>query len=576
MTRTHVGALSLLLLLLATGLPLAAQDGDEGVTATVEIGGRAADAQDSPNLVSEYETDEGGVEIGIDWTADRAWGFLELEALYRDEDDQTGLLRWDWHRRIRSETTWNELPHRLLHDPLTNLAAATNHGRIVEHTDLDPDSIYGIRYSRLEHRTELQPSDRLQLALLVNNQEREGTRQIRTASHCSSCHVFGQDRPIDERNTDLGLEARYAWEKVVLRASYTWRELEQNPTFLTLLFDDALQPELQTPIFDNRLQWDSAQGPQPIDALPDVDKQVARIDLGVPSWGGVTFNASGVISETENRFTGLSSDYRALIASLARDLAGGWSLRWRGRAYEIDNDETFVDIAEPVAIAGPHLGRTYREVYGFDPDFVRLSALDRDVLESRFDATYELGGRRAGRLILSWDFDRTDRRFFAVTDDGETETTRNVLGVAWRGRPARRVQLKAGLRHGEIDHPFANPNGVFSTNTSVAVASPFAPQADQYADFQSARIGDATALPASFDELTLRASRSSAKSLLSASLRYWDGENDDGDLTDWAKTVQSGVLSYWAQPAPEWDWFVAYARHETEIESPASIPLFDG
>lgn len=575
MTKTLLVLLSVALLL-AFAVPAAAQEeDDDGVTTEITLGGRGADADGNPNLVSEYEPNEGGAEVGVTVTADRPWGHLFLDALYLDETDQDGRLIWDWHRRVRSDTTWTKLPHRLLHDRLGNLAAATNHGRIVEHTDLDPDSIYGIRYSRLEHRTEFQPTDRLVLSFEARNQEREGQRQLLTASHCASCHVIAQDRPIDERNTDVGGVAEYRFDRATFRASYTYRELEQDPTFLTLLFDDALQPELQIPIFDNRLSWDSAQGPQPVDALPDIEKQTLRLDFAAPQWGGVQLHASGVWSETENQFTGLSSEYQGIVASLGKALKGGWNLRWRGHAYTIDNDPVFVDIVEPASIAGPHRGRTYRDVYGFDPDFLRLSSLDRDVIDSRLDASYKLGGRQAGRLRLTWELEVVDRQFFEVAPE-EMETTTNVLGVGWRGRPARRLKLEARLRHGEVDNPFTNVDGVFSINTSERVTSPFAPNADQYFDFQDGRIGDASGSPESFDELTLGLTHTGADRLFTARYRWWDGDNDEGDLADWSRTVQAATFSYWVTPAPDWEWFVAYARHESELSNPASVALFDG
>lgn len=328
------------------------------------------------------------------------------------------------------------------------------------------------------------------------------------------------------------------------------------------------------PIFDNRLQWDSAEGPQPVDARPNIDKQVARVDLQ-SAFGDVDWSLGGVCSETENQLTGLASDHPGLVATLGRSFEGGWSLRWRGRGYSLENDEVFVDTVERLSIAGPHAGLTFRDVYGFDPDLLRLSALDRDVFESRFDASYRLGGRKAGRIKLLWELERIEREHFEVAP-GETDTTTNVLGASWRGRPAKGWKLEAGLRHGEVDNPFVNLDGVFSTNTGPRVSSPFAPDSEQYFEFQDARIGDATASPESWDELDLRVTRTLSDSLVTGTYRYWDGESSTGDLTDWSRSYQAATLSIWSTPAPEWEWFVSVARHDSELEAPASIPLFDG
>jgi len=573
---THPAVLFLPILLAA---PMWAQeDGPESTaeetTVGIEIGGWASDTDGSLDVVSEYEPDEGGPQVGVDLEAVRDWGFLLLDGIWRNEDDQKLDLRFDVGRMVRSKTSYVKLPHRLLHDPLTNLATATNHGRIVQHTDLDPGSEYGIRYSSIAHRTELQMpgAERLTWALDVRNQEREGVLQHLTVSHCDTCHVISQDRPLDQRNTDVGLEGRYNWNNASLRVSYTFRELTQDPAILTLLFDDALQPELRVPIFDNRLQWDSAQGPQPIAGAPDIDKQIARIDLQLPK--GVS--AGGVWSVTENRFTDLASEFTGVTVAAGHAFPNRVSLRWRGRAYTLDNDEVFVDIAEPVSIAGPHAGLTFQDVYGFDPDFLRLSALDRDVVESRFDVGWRPGGRKAGRFKLLWQLEQVDRDNFAVTDDGKTDTLTNILGISWRGRPGKGWKLDTRYRHGEADHPFANPDGVFSANTGPRVSSPFAPGGEQYFEFQEERIGDASASPESWDELRVSVTRTLANSLVTGSWSWWDGDNTSGDLTHWSKTYQSATISLWSTPAPKWEWFAAFAVHDSELEAPASIPLFDG
>lgn len=565
-----------ILALLVTPIQAAGQtdsDEDEGATVDLEIGGWATDTTGSQDVVSEYEPDEGGPQVGLEIEADTDWGFLLFDGTVRNEDDQKALLDFDVRRMVRSHTEYLKLPHRLLHDDLSNLAAVTSHGRILQHTDLDPGTDYRIRYSDLDHRTEIQlPSaERFTLAFNVRNQERKGVRQHLTVSHCASCHVYSQDRPIDQRDTGVGLEGRYNWDRAALRVSYEVRELEQDPAFLTLLFDDALQPELLLPLFDNRLQWDSAQGPQRVDLTPDIDKQVAKIDLTFPKVA-----ANGVWSVTENQFTGLESDFTGVTVSAGHTFRNANSLRWRGRAYTIDNDDVFVDIAEPVGIAGPHTGITYREAYGFDPDFLRLSSLNRDVFESRFDYTWKLGSREAGRLKLLWELEQVDREHFAVTEDGDTDTLTNILGVSWRGRPARGWKLEARVRHGEVDNPFTNVNGVFSTNVGPPAASPFDPNADQYFDFQDARIGDAVGSPESWDELRAGFSRTRGNSMVTAYYNYWDGENDSGDLTDWSRDYQSATVTWYSTPAPDWEWFATYAYHDSTLEAPASIPLFDG
>lgn len=582
---------SVLLLLVLPLMPAAAQEddpdtmteeSDRAVEAgetevTVEVGYWDADTEDNPALAAEYEPDDGGPSLGLLIRSSQPWGHFFLDAEYFEEDDQDATLSFDVHRMIRSTTEWTKLPHRLIHDPLSTFAAVTNHGRIVQHTDLDPDAVYGISYELLEHRTELQlPSlPGLTFAAGVRNQERHGTEQSVTISHCSTCHLVSQSRPIDEQDTGLTLEAKYAGDWGAVRGSVTQRELIQDPNFLTLLYDPELQPELRLPLFENRVSFDDDEGPLPVQLRPDIDKEVAQLDLLLSDVGGFALTAGGVWQETENQYTNLAMDYDGYVATAFRPLGTAWDVRWRGRSYAIENDPVFVDVDEQVAVAGPQVGRTWTEVYQYPVDFLRLSAANRDVLESRLDVGWDLGSREAGRLVFSWDHEQVDREHFEVAPD-ETETTENVLGVAWRARPARGWKVDARYRHGEVDNPFLALNSQYSTNFGVPAPNPFHPDADQYFVFQDARIGDGTAMPESWDEARLGITRTFSKSMLTASYRWWEGDNDSGDLTDWEKTNQSATITLWTAPAERWDWFVGYAWYDTEIGAPVSIPIFDG
>lgn len=544
----------------------------------LEIGAWDAEVDGSADGAAEYEPTDGGPDILLEaWNVGENGAiFLDLEG--RDDSDQRHSLIFDVRRTLRSKTTYVGVPHRLGRNSLESLEAATNHGRLVWHTDLDPGRSYDIDYSDLRHRTELQPMRSPSFTVGVNyrQQRRDGHAQALTIAHCDSCHVYSQSRPVDQKTEDAGFDVLLTWASGSLEAGYTHRELTESPNQLELLFDDALQPELRIPIFDNRLSFDSAQGPQPVHGKPDISKDITKVELSFPDVGGFAVSLDGVLSTTENEATGLEADYRGFALNAVRQLSTPWRLRWRARTYTLDNDSIFIDIVEPVSIAGPHNGRTYREVYGFDPDYLRLSSLDRDVFESRLEASYRFS-KKAGTLRLLWDHETVDRDHFEVAV-GETKTTENVFGLAWRARPKKGMTLRAAWRHGEVDQPFANVNGAFSTLVSPRVSSPFAPNAAQYFDFHRARIADPSAAPESWDEAKLHFAYAAdgGQSLLSASYRYWSGENESGDLNDWSRDSQSATLSYWAQPAESWQWSLAYTYQESELIFPIAIPIFDG
>ncbi len=567
----------ILLMLAIASIPFAASADDGTTEATVTVGAWGASEDGSPDVVAEYETLADGPVLDLMVASHQPWGSLFVSAEGRDSDDLSSELSFDLKRALRSTTTYDKLFHRLGHDPMTNLEATSTNGKVVFHTDLDPDAAYDLSYGVFHNRTELQlPSFRaLTLAVEFREQNREGHRQAFTTSHCDTCHVTSQTHRQDERTTDATLEAKLAWKGGHVRASTTARELRQGISNVTATFDRALHPEQQTPVFDNRLQYDATEGPRIADLWPDQDKSVNRLDLVVNQIGPFAFNAGGVWSETENLYTGLKSDYAGYLANLAGALGSKLRLTWRGRVYAIDNDDVFVDTVERASIAGPQAGRTYEDVYGVSYDWWRLSALDRDVLESRVDLAYRLGGK-GGTVKLSWDFEAVDRDTYQVLP-GETETTTNLVGLSWRARPAKGWKVDARLNHAEVDNPYMLVNGACSTLVSETVyPNPFNPDAPSYDEQHQLRIAETTASPSNWDEARLGASYTAGPTTFSGSYKWWEGSNRDGDLSDWSRTAQNATLTAWSAPSEQWEWHVAYAWQDQRLDAPVCIPVFDG
>jgi hypothetical protein len=562
--RKHCILLFAVVLLAATVAPAQTEG-------TVEVGGFDASTDGNTDVVGEYRPIDSGLALDVDVESDSA----AFEAELNGDEDLVLSLEFDVNRSLRSLTEYTTLVHRLGFRNLDHFAAATNHGRVIQHTDLTPGQRYELDYTLLEHRTEFQPKgmDNLTFAVGYRQQERSGVRQQSNVSHCDTCHVINQSRAVDESTTDARLEAQIAWDGGQVTASIVNREYEDTAAATTLLYDNALHPELRAPVFDNRLQFDSAEGPQVVGQVPDIDKEIIEIDGSFDDVGGFALTAGGAWSTTENLYTGNEASYSGAVVS-ATKLFNNWNLSFRGRSYSLDNDNYFVDAVERLGVAGPQAGKTYRQIYGFDPDYLRRSALDRSVLETNFDLSRRLAGKK-GTVRFSWDRMAIDRDNYEVAP-GETETTTNVLGISWRTRPKKGWKTQLAFKHGETDKPFANVNGTFSPFTSGSSPNPFLPQAAQYYQFQDARIADESASPSSWDELTTRASHSAGSHTLSASYRFWDGDNDEGDLNDWGRSVQAATVAFWSAPAEDWQWHIAYNWNSTEMDLAASIPLFDG
>ena len=341
---------------------------DGTVETKAELGLYGASSDDSPDMAAEYFDTESGPTMNATVSSHQKWGSLYFQGAYQSTSTNSGELDFDIRRTIRSKNDYGRFLHRLGHDPMENLEATSFNGKVVWHTDLDPDQEYQFNYTNFESRTEIQlPSIKaLTVGVGFREQARDGHRQAFTVSHCDNCHMYSQSHTLNESTSDVVLDAKVAWKGGYAKAAFDSRSLRYGGyNSVNMQDDDALHPELQKPVFDNRLQYDSDVGVVPADLWPDSDKDRTRLDLVFNDLGGFTLTANGVWSQTENRNANLKSNYTGYIATLAKGWKSGWRFRWRGRAYSIDNDDIFIDVNDRPSIAGPHAGQTYEDVYGF-------------------------------------------------------------------------------------------------------------------------------------------------------------------------------------------------------------------
>ena len=542
----------------------------------VELGGYSATSDDSPDMAAEYYDTESGATANATISTHQDWGSLFFMGAFQSSDTNAGELDFDIKRTVRSHNSYNKFIHRLGHDPMNNLEATSFNGKVVWNTDLDPDQEYGMDFSVFESRTELQlPSLRaVTLGVEFREQQRKGHAQAYTTSHCDNCHIYSQTHELDEKTSDGIIDAKVAWKGGYVKGAFTSRSLKYGTSSVPVQFDDALHPELQVPVFDNRLQYDSDVGVIPADMWADSSKDKTRLDLVLNNIGGFAVTANGVWSKTQNDSTNLQADYKGYILSAAKGWKSGWRLRWRGHAYSIDNDDVFVDVNDRPSIAGPHVGQTYEDVYGLNFDHTRKSALNRDAFESKADVSKRFG-RKAGTLRFTWNYDTIDRENFAVMP-GEYKTTTNLLGASWRARPAKGWNIEANLKYAKVDNAFTLINGACSTLVSGSYPNPWNPETPQYTQFHEARIAETTASASSWGRADLRLGYSTGKTTVFGKYIFYDGDNSDGDLTDWSRETNTALLTVWSAPTETFNWYATYTWMDSDQDHPACIPVFDG
>ncbi len=541
-----------------------------------EIGWYGASTDDSPDMAAEYYDTESGATANATVSTHQDWGSLYFLGAFQSSKTNAGELDFDIKRTVRSHNSYNKFVHRLGHDPMSNLEATSFNGKVVWHTDLDPGQEYGMDFSVFESRTELQLASlrAVTVGAELRQQQRKGHAQAYTTSHCDNCHIYSQSHALDEETSDGTVDVKVAWKGGFVKGAFTSRSLEYETNSVPVQFDDALHPELQVPVFDNRLQYDSDVGVVPADLWPNSEKDKTRLDLVLNNIGGFAFTANGVWSKTENSYTNLQSDYKGYILSAAKGWKSGWRFRWRGHAYSIDNDDVFIDVNDRPAIAGPHAGRTYEEVYGLNFDHTRRSALNRDAFESKADVSKRFG-RKAGTLRFTWNYDTIDRENYQVLP-GEYKTTTNLVGASWRARPAKGWNFEANLKYATVDNAFMLINGACSTLVSGSYPNPWNPETPQYREFHEARIADTTASASSWGRADIRLGYSSGKTTVFGKYIYYDGDNSDGDLTDWSKTNNTALVTVWSAPTETFNWYATYTLMDSDQNHPVCIPIFDG
>jgi len=569
-TRLPIAFLAAVLL----AAPLLAQ----GVTGSVEIAGRGTSTNDNTNLAAEYLDVDSGAELRAAIQAGFDKLFIELITDARSSENQVTSLTFDINRLVRSHTTFTRLPHRLVHDPLDSLRGSVTDVKVTWSTDLEPDASYAIRYDELTNRTDIQIPALPWLTVSTDYREqwREGHKQSLNVSHCSTCHVESKGREVDEHTREAGVSARASaggWSLVGTVASRDFRERGASPT---RLYELAEHPAQRKPLFNDRIQYDARNGALPYDVVPTTEKDIAKLEIANGDLGGFAVNLAGVKTELTNTSTGNQVEYGGVAFVLGKRIGTKGNLAFRARTYSIDSTDFFVDTAEPAAAAGPYAGKTYRQQYGYDPDFLRQSAIDRSVTEGLARYTHRLG--RGSSFSAQYDVRAIDRDTYEVAL-GETSTLEQKLRVTYSVRPAKGLQLRASATRADIQHPFGIVDGACNTDAlqTTPVGSPMANGSVQYWQIHEARSADLSASPASWTELKLSGSyQLGASSSATVSARWWDGNNTEQDLNQWSRTLAAATASWNWAPAESSSIYVAATYGTRELEQHICIPLMDG
>lgn len=546
----------------------------------VSFGGAGTDRDSYAGRVSEFTAAQQGARVvggGAAWGNVGRTYFDFRGAVGGDNRDQDFWFSLDAHRYWRTTIRYTRLPHRLDHDPLDTLDAAKG-TIVVRHDDLNPGDVYAIARGELEidSRFTLPQAPNVTFHFGFRDERRDGHTQARTLSKCANCHATAQTRGVDQVTQDFkaGVSAKFG--RLAVEYSYLNRGFRERAPDPTVVYDLAMHPATQARIFDNRIQYQLADGPLPFNHIPEVRKasHSVRARLEMPREG--LLNLSFVRATAENEDIGLDVDSMVWSARYSMPLGKRFFLTARFRQMQIQGDNLFIDVVEPLAIAGPQVGQPYAQLYPtYGPvDWLRESEESRRPTTAEFDFAYRPARRTT--LRAGYVFEQVKRDHFEVY-----ETTKNVLRLNFTTRSAnRKWWLRTKYQFEDINDPFTNLNAAF-TPVIQPFPSPGSPPSPllgtQYYTLYRARQADLTNQPTRVHSWEYSSTWSpTPRFSLSSHLRWRQNTNDNLNMSDWDNTTLSPGGEIWYAPHPKFSVMAGYYYLRGEGKTLFVIPVFDG
>ncbi len=545
------------------------------------VGYHFTDYDDYVGKVGEYDVldhDSTGPDMNASGSVQNDDLYLDFSGRYHNDDDYEGHISGDYQRIFMEDFSYSSFEHWLDHDDMDNLCGRTG-GVVVNHEDFNAGKDYIIRRSEQKSDTtfNLPFSPGTELHFNYRRQKREGHRQAMTISHCGACHVTSHAREVDEETEDIktGISKKFGW--ITLVYEYFHREFDERGEAPENYYDDPTHPGGAGEIFDDRIQYGDET--LPYDLVPSMEKDTHMASLRATLPANSALYASYVFSNVENNDNDLETDTNTVNARLTNNFFPGLSLSGRFKYLSIDNDDVFVDVNEPLSTAGLNAGYPWHnhnpalDYASFDPDYLRLSAMSRDVMTFGFDARYQLLSRTF--INLGYEWEEVDRDDYAVDDDGDTETTTNTFKLSMTNRTCRGLKLRLGYKLEDTDNPFNYVNGACEGSFTADDGGAF--HGTQYWERHEERYADLSNQPTLAHEISGDITWSALKNLsVTANYRYINEENDETDVSDWQQESHVPSLSIAYMPLPQLSFNLSYIYDWTETETLANIPVFNG
>jgi len=543
------------------------------------IGGVGTDTSGNPLRVNEFVVARDAVpSLTLDFWGERGdWRYDVAAWNGGDSRAQRYEANLAFRRLLKASVSYQRFTHRLDHDPIDYVDAASNiNGTFVaRHTNHDPGAEYGLGRGELHSRVELTLPTKTSIRFFLGHRQQmtSGSHQAMTTNHCATCHLESFTRGVDEMTRDLNAGARVAFDKVVLEYHFQNRLFRDDAPTLLNQYDDAKHPATLADVFLNRVQYDDAAGLLPFATVAGLSKNAhtfrARVDL--PREADLT--GTFTMSRSRNDDTRLETTYQGGGARLVVPLHQKLTLRADFRRYDIESDDVFVDVVELVSPAGPTAGLTYVQAYPAigSVDYVRESSLSRTPTTVATELIYRPFKRTWVRGGYEWEEIRRDA--FEVH-----KTTTNAIFLSGRSQLHKQLNYRMRFRYEDINDPF-----VYEAAAIPQVLQPFMSPGNvpftglQYFEMYDSRQGDLTSFPTQ----TLRLDQSISWSprpnvTVAAHYNFRDSQNDDLNYSTWGRTAHSPGVDVWIAPGDRWSISAGYGYQRERLETLFSTLAFVG
>ncbi len=539
--------------------PAPPAEGTSPFEGVVRLGAAAVATEDNTTRVGEYLPLRDVAKVGAELWGERDGVRFDAFAYgggdSRDQDYRADL---DIRRLVKAHVAFKRFNHRLDHDPLTPYMDASSSlgGTFVAvSTNTDPTAGYSVGVGEFTSRVELKTPTKVPVTFFLghNRQTRDGSRQVMTIAHCSSCHTYAFTRGVDELTRETIAGAMLDAGRLSVGYEYENSTFEDGAADILHQYNNAIHPATLQDIFLNRVQYDDADGLLPIATTPGISKQMHTLRASVHLPGDASLWGLYAQSTQRNDDTRLEVDYRGFSGRLVVPFKNRFTLKADMRRYAIDADDVFVQVVDTVAPAGLLAGKTYEQAY---PDVGELSFTRRSELSrTPTEFTLELAAQPARRTFLraGYSWNQVERDHFDV----EKTTTQTFYLT---GRSAIGKKAHARMRF------FPSPGTPPSPLTGM-----------QYFTMYRSRQGALTAFPTSSLRLdgsvTLTPNERMA---MTVHYNFRDAENDELNYSTWGRTAHTPGVDVFISPGDHWTLSAGYMYYRERLETLFSTLAFGG